>query len=151
MIKKQTTSMMLLVLYALLIVALLVLVVMGARLYSSALDAKNAHSSRRIAISYIQSQAGGFSRDRVELRDGPEGRMLCMQEAEDGYETRIYLYEGTLRAEFSAVDSPVDPAVSQKICDLEELDLYWQEMSDGLLHIEADGTVGYISLRRWLS
>lgn len=143
MVRKQTTSLMLLFLYAMLIVALLILVVAGARLYGGVLDSKNDRSNSRAALSYVQTQSAGFSGSRVTLRQGPEGTMLCLAELEEDYETRIYLYDHALRSEFAAVEVPVDPAVSQKICELNEFSICWQDMGNGLLCIDADGSIGY--------
>ena len=139
--RKQATSLMLLVLHAALIVALLVLVVAGARLYGTALDARNAHSDRRLAISYIQSQAAGFSAGQISLQPGPEGDMLVLREADGAYETRIYLYGSSLRSEFCAVDAALNPDNSQIICPLEDLRF---EMQGSVLSIDAHGSAGYV-------
>lgn len=139
--RKQSTSVMLLLLYAMLIVALLVLVVVGAKLYATALEARNAHSDRRLAISYIQSQAASFSADRISLKPGPEGDMLVLREADDAYETRIYLYDAALRSEFCAASAELDPNNSQIICPLSDLRF---EMQGNLLRVDTLGSVGYV-------
>lgn len=139
--RKQTTPVMLLLLHALLITALLLLTVAGARLYSAALNARDAHAARRLALSYIQSQTTGFSGDRVSVQPGPEGDMLVLKEADGDYETRIFLYQGSLCADFSPAGSALNPEDGQRICALESLSL---QLEDGLLRITAQGNEGYV-------
>lgn len=139
--RKQTTSVMLLLLYALLITALLLLTVAGARLYAAALNARDAHAENRLALSYIQSQATGFSGDRVSVQPGPEGDMLVLREADGEYETRIFLYHGGLYSDFSPAESSLNPEGSQKICPLDSLSL---QLDGGLLRIMAKNVEGYV-------
>lgn len=126
-----------LVVYAELILALLVLTAAGAKLYGSALSARQLHSHQRLALSYLQSQALGFSGENLQTVPGPEGDMLVLREASGEYETRIYVYDGNLRSEFSPVGSAVMPENSQTICPLGTLTLHWD--SPSLLIVRADG------------
>lgn len=140
--RKDRTSSMLMLLYSLLICALLVLVVAGARLYGSTVDNKLLHSTRRSALSYIQSQAAASEGSAVALESGPEGTMLCLYEADGDYVTRIYLAEGYLRTELSPLSVPAAPERSERICALEEFAL--SREPGGLLKIQADGLVGWV-------
>lgn len=121
--KKDRSSLLLLLLYGVLIAALLILAAAGAKLYSHVLAARQVHSHQRLALSYVQSQAAGFSGDRVILAEGPEGTMLCLKEADGTFETRIYYYAGSLRTEFCPVERACNPEGSQRICDLESFEL----------------------------
>lgn len=146
---QQRASMAQLIVYAELILALLVLTAAGAKLYSSALLARQEHSHQRLALSYLQSQALGFSGSAMMTAPGPEGDMLVLREADGHFETRIYVYDGRLCSEFSPVDSAVSPAGSQTICPLEELTLQWD--SPTLLRITADRIEGSICSRGGLT
>lgn len=139
--RKERTSSMLLILYALLITALLVLVVAGARFYGSAVDSKLLHSSRRSALSYIQSQLAAFESCPVALEPGPEGDMLCIYEQDGQYVTRIYLSGGYLCTELSQPQTPAGPERGEKICALTEFTLTREP--GGLLKITADGLEGW--------
>ena len=110
--KRNSTSLMLLLLYALLIASLLVLTLVGARLYSDTMDARDAHAKQRSALSYIQSQTAACGgKGNIRLIDGPE--------------------------EFSRVTAKIDPNNAEKLCDLKT---FKAELSEnGLLTITADG------------
>lgn len=132
--RKQGTSVMLLCLYALLICALLVLVLAGAKLYSSASEARSHRSEQRRALSYIQSQTAAAA--DAAVKPGPEGDMLVLTDPASGYETRIFLEGGMLRSQFSRPDAPVDSGSSETICALESFAL---TMADGMVSVTADG------------
>lgn len=141
--EKRAASMMLLLLYSLLILALLVLTVAGARLYRQALDAHAEQSRQRGALSYIQSQAALCQgQGQISLEDGPEGTMLCLNEPDSDFETRIYQYADTLRTEFSRQDQPVMPENSEVVCALDSLELHWE--NEKLLCITADGRQAWV-------
>lgn len=142
---RQQTAFAQLLLYGELILALLVLTAVGAKLYGSTLAAKDAHSHQRLALSYVQSQAMGFTGDALQTAPGPQGDMLVLREADGGFETRIYVYEGNLCSEFSPVGSDCAPDSGQVICPLSRLTLRWD--SPTLLHLDADGMQGDICSR----
>lgn len=140
--KRQSTSRMLLVLYGMLIAALLVLTLAGARLYTAAVTAREAHAQQRSALAFVQSQVASCAgKGNVYLMDGPEGTSLCLREPDTDYETRIYLYEGGLYSEFSRSDSAIQPENGTKICDMTSFSAEWQ--SDRLLEITANGMTAY--------
>ena len=136
---------MLMLLYSALMLALLVLVYAGASLYSSAALSQRLNADRRSALSFVQSQAAGC-REKVVLRQGAQGQILCLPEDGTDYETRIFLHEGELRTAFVTKDSPADADLGDAICPLESFALSWQ--SDTLLKISADGAEGFAACRR---
>lgn len=141
--RRLSTDAMTLLLYTVLIAALLTLVVSGAKLYAAATETRAEHTRQRAALSYVQSQVcalegGGL----VGLAPGPEGNMLCLREPEGAFETRIYLYDGTLRSLLCRRDTEqMDAEQGERICQLDTLEFAWREK--GLLEITADGMTAY--------
>ena len=141
---KNGASRMLLLLYGMLILALLVLAAAEAKLCGAALGAAREHDHRRTALAFIQSRTAACEGSAgAYLTDGPEGAMLCLPEAGSGFETRIYLWQNTLRSELTAEET-ADPENGEIICALEEFDLSWQR--ENLLRITADGLTGYAAV-----
>lgn len=134
--KKRSASLYLLALYGMMTAALLILTAAGAGIYARVLQSREANTAQRLALSYVQSQASGFSGDRIRLADGPEGTMLCLREAESDYETRIYLYGGALRTEFCPCDRGSSPESSRSICPMERFSAEWE--GENLLRICTD-------------
>lgn len=141
--RKLSTDAMTLLLYAVLMGALLTLVVSGARLYAAATEAREEHTRQRAALSYVQSQVCALEGGAlVALAPGPEGDILCLREPTGDFETRIYLYDGTLRALLCRRDTrDMDPALGERICQLDTLKFSWR--AEGLLEITADGMQAY--------
>lgn len=135
----RKTSGILLVLYAFLIAALLVLVVAGARLYGTALQAREQRDNQRLALAYIQSQTAG-QETGVEIREMSCGQTLSLSEDEE-LETLIYLYDGSLTTQLWRTTGNFYPEAGEKLCALNRLELSWE--TPGLLKITADGNVGY--------
>ena len=136
--KKQTSSFMLLLLYGILIAAMLVLTIAGAKCYTHVLDKRSGNTRQRSAISFIQTQAASCGgKGNIVLRDGPEGPAVCLGETDSAYETRVYLYGGSLCTEFSRADQPIDARNADPFCTLDSFSAEWE--SEELLRITADG------------
>ena len=140
--KRQSTARMLLVLYGMLIAALLVLTLAGARFYSAAVTAREAHARQRSALAFVQNQVAACAgKGNIHLTEGPEGTALCLREPDTDYETRIYLYEGGLYSEFSRRTAAIQPENGTKICSAASFLVQWQ--SERLLKITANGMTAY--------
>lgn len=136
---RQSTAFMLLLLYAMLILAMLVLTLAGAKCYTFVLNARSEHTRQRSALSFIQTQAvscGG--RGNVILREGPEGTAVCFREPDSEYETRIYLYNGSLCTEYSRADQPINALYADMVCRADGFSAAWE--SAELLSVTADGS-----------
>lgn len=143
--ERKGTSVALLMLYGLLITALLVLAVTGAKLYGAIGRAAQTRADIRSALAYIQSQTAGCEgTGGAYLTAGPEGTMLCLPEPEGDYETRIYLYQGFLRSELSALDEEARPEEAEVICPLSEFSIGWQ--AENLLVFTADGKTAWAAV-----
>ena len=134
----SSAAVMLLLLHAVLILAMLALTFAGAKCYTNMLNDRNKHTRQRSALSFIQTQAvscGG--RGNVILRDGPEGTAVCFREPDTAYETRIYLYNGSLCTEYSRADHPINALYADAVCFADDFSAAWE--SAELLSVTADG------------
>lgn len=124
----------------LLAAALLVLALAGAKLYGKTLDTRAENTRLRGAVGYIQSQTGGAGANRVTLRRGPEGAMLCIPQGDTDYETRIFAWEGQLCSQFVPKSAAVEPSEAAALCAVEDFSL---TARGTLLEIHAAGKTGF--------
>lgn len=128
-----------LILYVTLILFLLLSVILGLSAYRKINELEKRNEKDRKVFSYIESQVLSNNKEGgIEIKDSSYGKVLCLKE-KDGYETRIYLYEGSLISEVSLEDRDIKPVFYEKICELSALDLM---IENSLLIIEADGIKG---------
>lgn len=136
--KRQFTAFALPALYGMLILAMLILTAAAARCYTRVLERRDENTRQRSALSFIQTQAaasGGTG--TVVLRDGPEGVAVCFGEPDHAYETRVYLYNGSLCTEFSRADQPINALNADPFCRAGIFSAEWERGE--LLSITADG------------
>ena len=139
--KQQQTSLMMLALYAILICAMLILAVAGARLYTAAMQSKSSNSSRN-ALSVVQTQISAYGgQGCAQLRPGPEGTAVCLHRQGSDYETRIYLYQGSLCTEYTRRDLDFAPQNAGQLCQLQSFEAAWQQ--ENLICITANGQTAY--------
>lgn len=139
--KQQQTSLMMLALYAILICAMLILAVAGARLYTAAMQSKSSNSSRN-ALSVVQTQISAYGgQGCAQLRPGPEGTAVCLHQQGSDYETRIYLYQGSLCTEYTRRDLDFAPPNAGQLCQLQSFEAAWQQ--ENLICITANGQTAY--------
>ncbi len=140
--KQQQTSLMMLALYAILICAMLILAVAGARLYTAAMQSKSSNSSSRNALSVVQTQISAYGgQGCAQLRPGPEGTAVCLHQQGSDYETRIYLYQGSLCTEYTRRDLDFAPQNAGQLCQLQSFEAAWQQ--ENLICITANGQTAY--------
>lgn len=137
-------SLALLLLDSLVILGLLLLVVAGAGLYRSAVDAQRLHAQQRSALSYVQSQAA-YCRTGVAVEPGAQGDILLLTQPDGDYVTCIYLYEQTLRSQLVPAGTRLQPEQGDVICPMEVFRLSW--LDSGLLEVQTDSGSAYISSR----
>ncbi len=113
-----------------------VMVLFGANAYRGAVNRFEADNKARIASSYIRSM----------LRADDETGVLGIGEAdgipyislgniydEEGYITRLYVYDGMLREWFASGKIPFDPGIGEPVCEAESM---LADLSDGLLTVK---------------
>ena len=103
-----------LALFGLLLGCMLALSAFGAQVYRALTAAQARNNASRAALSYVSARLrAADTAGAVALGAGPEGPALLLRE--EGYETRIYLYEGFLVEEYAAAGSALAPQNAQII------------------------------------
>lgn len=100
----------------------LLLVVVGARVYRNIVSTGNANTQVRSSFSYVANKVRMSTRAagtvRLEERDGIE--VLVLESAVEGYENRIYYYDGALREAYQAAEQPFSPELGEKLMEIPE-------------------------------
>ncbi len=123
------------VLFVVFIAALLIALVVGTHVYSSLAEVRVATGDSRMSSSFLVNSIKSHDAiDEIALGQGPEGVSLVLIEAlESGrYETRIYLYQGTIVEEYSLDQAPYDPSRATPLVTSEMFDVSYQ---NGLLTV----------------
>ena len=96
----------------------LFLVVIGARVYRNIVAAGRENTQLRSSFSYVANKVRMSTRAagsvRLEEQEGME--VLVLESGTEGYETRIYYYDGALREAYQASDRPLDPKLGIWCC-----------------------------------
>lgn len=128
-------------------VMLLIAIISGVTVYQRVADIQMKTSDERLAIQLIGNYVhANDSRGAVKVGQGPEGRSLVLLEKlESGnYETRIYLYNGSIVQEYALEGSGYTPA---KAVELVKSKTFNFTYSKGLLSIYTDQGRSDIALR----
>jgi len=109
-----------LLIYGLFALFSLLLVVIGARVYRNIVSTGRENTEIRASFSYVANKVRMSTREpgsvRIEERDGFD--VLILRSAAEGYETRIYYYDGALREAYQASDQPLSPKLGEKLMEL---------------------------------
>ncbi|MCI8376223.1 MAG: DUF4860 domain-containing protein [Lachnospiraceae bacterium] len=115
----------------------LFLVVIGARVYRNIVAAGRENTQLRSSFSYVANKVRMSTRAagsvRLEEQEGME--VLVLESGTEGYETRIYYYDGALREAYQASDRPLDPKLGEKLMELSEFRI--EETDTGHLVLSA--------------
>lgn len=117
------------VLFVVFIAALLVALVVGTQVYSSLANVRTATGDSRMSSSFVVNSIKGHDAiDEIAIGQGPEGVSLILIEALDSgrYETRIYLYKGTIVEEYSLDQAPYDPSRATPLVESDIFDVSYQ-------------------------
>ena len=134
-------------LFALFALALLMAMLVGTNVYHSLYDSRTDTSNTRLSLGLIaNSVRANDAVDAVATGAGPEGRSLVLVEKlESGaYETRIYLYEGSIVEEYALADAAYTPDKATVIASSEAFDFAYE---NGLLTVTTDQGSTDIALR----
>lgn len=117
------------VLFVVFIAALLIALVVGTQVYSSLAQVRTDTGDSRMSSSFLVNSIKGHDAiDEVALGQGPEGVSLVLIEALDSgrYETRIYLYKGSIVEEYSLDQAPYDPSRATPLVESNTFDVSYQ-------------------------
>lgn len=136
-------GLLMLVLVAILLVALILGVTVFQQVASTQLATNEARLGQQLIANNVRAKDGT---NTVRVGTGPEGTSLVLVEnlPTGNYETRIYLYEGTILEEYTVAGAPYDPNKAVSIVDSSKLDLSYNK---GLLTIVTDQGVTNVALR----
>ena len=127
----------------------LLLVVIGARVYKNIVSncrqfvsTGNENTEIRSSFSYVANKVRMSTRASgsvcIEEKDGLE--VLVLASAVEGYETRIYYYDGALRELYQASEQPLSPGMGEKLMELSEFRI--EETDTGHLVLYAADSKG---------
>lgn len=129
-------------LFVLMLGVVLAVVGFGGEVYRALTESQGRNNAARAALRYVSARLrAGDAAGAVTVEQGPEGPALIL--AEPGYETRIYLYQGTLMEEYAAADTPLDPAAAQVVARTDTFEV----TAEGRLYTI---TTGEGTVRVWL-
>lgn len=126
------------VLFTVFIATILITLMVGTRIYRQLAVQQQATDDARLSLNLIaNSVRANDATDAIATGDGPEGSSLVLVERlESGtYETRIYLFEGTVYEEYAVSGTPYTPEKATAIADSETFGFTYK---NGLLTITTD-------------
>ena len=130
------------ILFSIFIIALLFVIYAGTSIYRSLVSMQSAADDSRLALSLVANNVrAADATDAIASGTGPEGRSLVLVEHLDSgtYETRIYLYQGSIVEEYALSGAAYTPAKATRIVRSSTFDYSFK---DGLLTITTEqGTV----------
>lgn len=137
------SGLLMVVFLAMLILAL----VLGVTTYQKVANAQFSSNDARLGLQLIANNVRTYDGSgNVKVGQGPEGRSLVLVEKGDGqnFETRIYLYNGTIVQEYSFEGSVYTPDKAVKLVDSSKFHISYD--SD-LLTIVTDQGEANVALR----
>lgn len=137
-------------LFAVFVVVDLLALVAGTSSYGSITTMQEANDQAIMTLGPVTStvRANDVNGGVAVASDGPEGRALVLVQKDettgDTYETRIYLYEGSIVQEYALGGSPYTPDRATALSRSNTFDFAY---ADGLLTITTDAGVAKVALR----
>ncbi len=145
--KHRSLSVFTMALFATFMAIELIAIVIGTMGYRSIHAAQSAEqASSHVLGPIISAVRSNDAEDAVAVGQGPEGRSLVLVNAQDDstYETRIYLYEGSLVEEYSLAGTAYTPAKATRIATTSTFDFSYE---NGLLSVFCDQGTARVALR----
>ncbi len=128
-------------------IALLLALIAGVTVYRHVSDVQAANVSHREGIELICNIVrANDAKGAVAVGDGPEGKSLVIvQNLDSGtYETRLYLYKGSIVQEYSLAGTEYTPSKASKITDSSSFAFTYD---NGLLTVTTDQGTCEVALR----
>ncbi len=134
-------------LFSVFIIVDLLALVAGASSYGSLVEMQNKNDARITTLGpIISSVRANDGQKSVTTAKGPEGDALVLvsSDAEGTYETRIYLYEGSIVQEYALADSPYAP---KKATVLASSSIFEFSYDNDILSVTTESGTAKIALR----
>lgn len=107
----------------------MLLAVIGINAYQSVIDRTQLINETRASVSYVTNKIrSGDIAERVHVREYDGGDMLIIgqESLDETYETRIYLYDGTLREQlYDSYDEEFYPEDGEVLIDVMDFAVEW--------------------------
>lgn len=115
----RVNGVLMLVVYGIFALFSLLLVVVGARVYRNIVSTGQKNMQTRAAFSYVAGKLRMSTRPAgsLELREENDITILVLGTPTEGYETRIFYYDGAIRELYQASDQEFVPEMGEKIVD----------------------------------
>ena len=127
--------------------ALLLALVAGALVYKSISDSTAATNAARQGAGLVCNAIhANDAKGAIAVGEGPEGRSLVIVETLDSgtFETRFYLYQGSIVQEYSLAGAPYSPETASSVTESQQFDFSY---SHGLLTVTTDQGTAEVALR----
>lgn len=128
-------------------IALLLALIAGVTVYRHVSDAQAANVSHREGIELICNIVrANDAKGAVAVGDGPEGKLLVIvQNLDSGtYETRLYLYKGSIVQEYRLTGTKYTPSKASKVTESSSFAFTYD---NGLLTVSTDQGTCEVALR----
>lgn len=136
-----------LLLFCVFFIALLLALIAGVTVYRLVSDVQAANVSHREGIELICNIVrANDAKGAVAVGDGPEGKSLAIvQNLDSGtYETRLYLYKGSIVQEYSLAGTEYTPSKASKVTESSSFAFTYD---NGLLTVTTDQGTCEVALR----
>lgn len=133
--------------FALFIICLLLVLIAGAKAYKSLVSADNATKVTRFAEGIFENSVRACDEaGSVKRGTAFEGDMLVLSQTTKAgvFETRFYLYQGTLMQEYVSQSSPLNPDLAVPVMQTQEFSFLYK---NNLLTITTDEGTAEIAVR----
>lgn len=135
------------VLFAAFVVIDLAAITLGINAYSDVATQQAAAEQQQLALGPIVSTIRANDADGAIARgEGPEGSSLVFIQTLDSgsYETRIYLYQGSIVEEYALAGAAYTPEKATVLSSSKSFDF---DYDDGLLTLSTDAGEAHVALR----
>lgn len=133
----KVNGVLMLLVYGIFALFSLLLVVVGARVYRNIVSAGQRNTQTRAAFSYVAGKLrmSTQSPGGLKIREENGTDILVLNARTEGYETRIFYYDGAIRELYQASEQEFIPEMGEKIVEVSDFRIDTTE--EGNLLLEA--------------
>lgn len=110
----------------------LLLVVVGARVYRNIVSTGQENTRVRAAFSYVAGKVH-MSTGSLSLKEEGDLKILVLGTQTEGYETRIFYYDGAVRELYQESEQEFLPEMGEKIVEVQEFHMEFTDEGNLLL------------------
>ena len=120
------------------------MVLLSAQFYRGIVDEADIHANDRVLSNYMMNTVrGSDAADSVYVEniDGIDVLVFVWTAFDDGYQTMVYYYEGSIREYFCERGEALEPDYGEVICRAQS---FVPSLEDGMLTVEVTGVDGTV-------